>query len=715
MKLNGGLTSQSFKGTYKTNEVITLINPTKLGYTFTGWSVTSGNSTISGNKLTMGSQNTIITANWKGNTYIMTFDSNGGTNVENKTITYGSAYGTLPTPTRAGYEFLGWYTLNYKDYPLNYYADNYADLKNAFGYNADLLYEHWKNYGKSEGRRVSQFLSKDMVSAATNITVYAGWRANTSVPVFTYTGSCEIVDDSDNVISNTSTCGKSISSTQSTWTGNWKIRFLTSGTLTFTTLNGASNGIDVFLVGGGGAGGNAYGGYGSEGYFGSGGGGGAGGYTATLYNKKIHEDSYEIIIGNGAKSSGQSGGASTAFGISVLGGSGGASATSSNYTAVGGFGGSNGGTGGRYAAAGTSPGYDGNSGQGISTREFGEIEGKYYAGGGAGGTGHNGYSGTSSIVSGGYGGGGASSTNAEPNTGGGGGGGSYYGGTTTSLGKTGKAGGSGIVIIRNTRIPDYTKNNNIPSFSYTGLFEVVNDNDENISTTEKNWKIRFLTSGILTINSFNNSSDKIDVFLVGGGGAGGKSYGAFGSEGFFGSGGGGGAGGYTATYKGVSFGLNTYEIVVGSGGTAQNINGGTTSAFGFNAEGGKGGSSAAKANYSASGGIGGSNGGTGGNYANRGSNPGYNGSPGQGTTTQEFGDNNNKFYAGGGAGGQGYNGYVGGSPFVSGAIGGGGGSYSMGATNSGGGGGGASSYYAGPKSPSGAAGGSGIVIIRNAR
>ena len=65
VNLNGGTTTQSFKGTYKTNEVITLTNPTRTGYTFTGWSVTSGNSILSGNKLTMGSQNTTITANWE--------------------------------------------------------------------------------------------------------------------------------------------------------------------------------------------------------------------------------------------------------------------------------------------------------------------------------------------------------------------------------------------------------------------------------------------------------------------------------------------------------------------------------------------------------------------------------------------------------------------------------------------------------------------------
>ena len=47
--------------------------------------------------------------------YLVTFDSNGGTtNVTQKVVTLGSTYGTLPTPTKEGYEFVGWdleYTL----------------------------------------------------------------------------------------------------------------------------------------------------------------------------------------------------------------------------------------------------------------------------------------------------------------------------------------------------------------------------------------------------------------------------------------------------------------------------------------------------------------------------------------------------------------------------------------------------------------------------
>ncbi|MBQ9986683.1 MAG: InlB B-repeat-containing protein [Oscillospiraceae bacterium] len=41
----------------------------------------------------------------------VTLDANGGTTpTASKTATYGSTYGTLPTPTRTGYTFNGWYT-----------------------------------------------------------------------------------------------------------------------------------------------------------------------------------------------------------------------------------------------------------------------------------------------------------------------------------------------------------------------------------------------------------------------------------------------------------------------------------------------------------------------------------------------------------------------------------------------------------------------------
>ncbi len=48
------------------------------------------------------------------------------------------------------------YIYNNVDYTAEFdpqfYADKYEDLKNAFGYNADQLLNHWVNYGKNEGR-----------------------------------------------------------------------------------------------------------------------------------------------------------------------------------------------------------------------------------------------------------------------------------------------------------------------------------------------------------------------------------------------------------------------------------------------------------------------------------------------------------------------------------------------------------------------------------
>ena len=47
----------------------------------------------------------------EGEIYTAYFDANGGTVSQSlKNITHGQTYGTLPTPTRGDYEFLGWYT-----------------------------------------------------------------------------------------------------------------------------------------------------------------------------------------------------------------------------------------------------------------------------------------------------------------------------------------------------------------------------------------------------------------------------------------------------------------------------------------------------------------------------------------------------------------------------------------------------------------------------
>jgi uncharacterized repeat protein (TIGR02543 family) len=107
-----GATSCSQLTSYTYGTGATLPTPTKTGYTFGGWYTTS---TFSGSAVTSISTtdngDKTFYAKWTAKTYTVTFDANGGTcSTANKTVTYDSTYGDLPTPTREGYTFAGWFT-----------------------------------------------------------------------------------------------------------------------------------------------------------------------------------------------------------------------------------------------------------------------------------------------------------------------------------------------------------------------------------------------------------------------------------------------------------------------------------------------------------------------------------------------------------------------------------------------------------------------------
>lgn len=98
------------------SELGTLPTCSRTGYTFLGWyTASSGGTKISSTTKITGA----ITyyAQWSINSYTLTYNVNGGNAVSpaSKSVQYGSAYGTLPTPTRAStaqysYTFAGWYT-----------------------------------------------------------------------------------------------------------------------------------------------------------------------------------------------------------------------------------------------------------------------------------------------------------------------------------------------------------------------------------------------------------------------------------------------------------------------------------------------------------------------------------------------------------------------------------------------------------------------------
>lgn len=90
----------------------TLPEPIREGYTFNGWftSYYKGERVFEDTILETAS-NVNIFAQWTGVSNKVSFDANGG-NVANETIDviYGNTYGTLPIPTRTGYNFIGWFT-----------------------------------------------------------------------------------------------------------------------------------------------------------------------------------------------------------------------------------------------------------------------------------------------------------------------------------------------------------------------------------------------------------------------------------------------------------------------------------------------------------------------------------------------------------------------------------------------------------------------------
>lgn len=85
----------------------TLPAPTRTGYTFGGWTL-NGKVVTSSTKMQTASNHT-LTASWKANNYTVSFNANGGTvSPTSKSVTFDQAYGTLPTPTKTGYTFVGW-------------------------------------------------------------------------------------------------------------------------------------------------------------------------------------------------------------------------------------------------------------------------------------------------------------------------------------------------------------------------------------------------------------------------------------------------------------------------------------------------------------------------------------------------------------------------------------------------------------------------------
>ncbi len=107
--MNGGTNNQGNPDTYTVESpTITLLDPTRAGYNFIGWTPTNSIPTGS-------TENKTFTATWSDPIeYTITYVMNGGTNNQGNPDTYTveSPTITLLDPTRAGYNFIGWTPTN---------------------------------------------------------------------------------------------------------------------------------------------------------------------------------------------------------------------------------------------------------------------------------------------------------------------------------------------------------------------------------------------------------------------------------------------------------------------------------------------------------------------------------------------------------------------------------------------------------------------------
>jgi uncharacterized repeat protein (TIGR02543 family) len=127
------------------NEYITLPTSTREGYTFNGWfsEISGGTSYGKGGTSYTITGHVTMYAQWTFG-YTITFDANGGTvSPTLKYESYGS-YITLPTPTRNGYTFDGWY---------DYYGNDYYGGGGSGFYVTDniTMYAQWTYSGGGGG------------------------------------------------------------------------------------------------------------------------------------------------------------------------------------------------------------------------------------------------------------------------------------------------------------------------------------------------------------------------------------------------------------------------------------------------------------------------------------------------------------------------------------------------------------------------------------
>ena len=115
--------------TYGTSYTLPSDVCTKNGYVQNGWKSADGSTwttTNTNNWTWTRTSDVVLTAQWEKNAYIITFNSNGGSNISTQFVKEGNKVTNPTVPSRSGYVFIEW-QLNGKKYDFNNKVSN--DMK----------------------------------------------------------------------------------------------------------------------------------------------------------------------------------------------------------------------------------------------------------------------------------------------------------------------------------------------------------------------------------------------------------------------------------------------------------------------------------------------------------------------------------------------------------------------------------------------------------